>query len=157
MSELATVENPSELVIPMEITRADVDRLEQNLFAVARETNLPEVVPAVVNHFGPGLYMREMILDAGVMVVGHAHKTEHFNILLSGTMRVVVDGFVEEMTGPKIVLSSPGKKKIGYAITDCRWLTIHPTHETDLSKLEEDLIEKSDAYLEHQNLKLIAS
>lgn len=157
MSELATVETTFEPVTPLGITRADVDRFEETLFKVARETNLPEVTPTVVNHFGPGIYMREMILDAGVMVVGHAHKTEHFNILLSGTMRVVVDEKVEEMTGPKIVLSSPGKKKIGYAITDCRWLTIHPTHETDLSKLEEDLIEKSDAYLEHQNLKLIAS
>jgi hypothetical protein len=152
MFELATVENPSALAI----TRDDVDQFERNLFQFARATN-SEVVPAVINHFGPGVYMREMLLDAGVMVVGHAHKTEHFNILLSGTMRVVVDDKVEEMTGPMIVLSSPGKKKIGYAITDCRWLTIHPTHETDLSKLEEDLIEKSDAHLEHQNLKLIAS
>jgi hypothetical protein len=152
MSELVTVENPSALAI----TRNDVDQFERSLFEFARATN-SEVMPSVVNHFGPGVYMREMFLDAGVMVVGHSHKTEHFNILLSGTMRVVVDDKVEEMTGPKIVLSSPGKKKIGYAITDCRWLTIHPTHETNLDKLEEDLIEKSDAHLEHQNLKLIAS
>jgi len=152
MSELATVESSPLLVL----TRDDVDQFEQSLFEFARATN-SEVVPPVVNHFGPGVYMREMFLNAGVMVVGHAHKTEHFNILLSGTMRVIVGESVEEMTGPKIVLSSPGKKKIGYAITDCRWLTIHPTHETNLDKLEEDLIEKSDAHLEHQKLKLIAS
>ena len=79
MSELATVENRSALAI----TRDDVDQFERSLFEFARATD-SEVVPAVTNHFGPGVYMREMFLDAGVMVVGTFPQDRAFQYLAFG-------------------------------------------------------------------------
>jgi hypothetical protein len=34
-----------------------------------------------------------------------------------------------------------------------RWITIHPTDETDVQKLEDMLVVKSDAFLHNQALK----
>ena len=41
----------------------------------------PQADCPVTHRFGPGIYIREVLLPRGAYVVGHAHKTVHLNIM----------------------------------------------------------------------------
>lgn len=99
--------------------------------------------------FAPGVYLRTVLMPAGVMVIGHEHKTRHFNVVHSGKARVLIGGAVADIVAPCIFVSEPGVRKVLLILESMEWSTIHPTHETDLAKLEELLIIKSQAFLHH--------
>lgn len=115
--------------------------------------DLPQVECPVQHRFAPGVYIREMLIPAGTFIVGHVHKTEHFNIMLGGRIRVLIDGRVEELVGPQTILSEAGVQKVGYALEDTIWQTIHPTDETNVEALEALLVEPSPEKIEHEKLK----
>ena len=94
-----------------------------------------------VHHFAPGVYAREMIVPAGVLLTGAVHRTEHVSIFLSGRMLVPDDnGGSVEISGPMVEIGMPGIKRVGLALEEVRWITVHPTDETDLDTLEAELV-----------------
>lgn len=98
--------------------------------------NLP-----VVHHFAPGVYMRELTMPAGLVVLGKIHKTEHLNLITKGRVSFTAgDGQVHHVTAPYTFVSQPGIQKMLYVHEATTWLTVHPTTETDLVKLEAELI-----------------
>jgi hypothetical protein len=104
----------------------------------------------LVHLFAPGVYIRGIHMPAGAWVLGHEHKTEHFNIVLTGKANVVMDGKkVEEISAPAIFKSGPGVRKLLFIVEDMHWLTVHPTDETNVAKLEDMLVVKSEAWREH--------
>lgn len=113
---------------------------------------LPQVTCPVTNHFAPGIYWREITIPAGAIALGHKHKTEHLNVLLSGRVRVLCDGHVEELVAPQVFSSPPGTRKIVFALEPVRWANVHanPTNEHDMETLELIFVEKSAAFLAHQ-------
>ncbi len=112
----------------------------------------------VVNHFfAPGIYARALTRKAGAFIIGHKHKYEHLNLLLTGRLRVYMDGKVTEIVGPSLpFVSKAGIRKATYALEDSTLITFHPTNETDLDKLEEQLIEKSALFDELEKSGIIA-
>ena len=94
----------------------------------------------VLHHFAPGIYARELRIPKGVLLTGKVHKTEHMNILAVGRIEIANMGESKEMTGPYVFTSPAGTKRAGYAHEDSVWITIHATEETDLKKLESDLV-----------------
>ena len=109
------------------------------------------------NYFSDGTYIREMLIKAGTAVVGKKHKTRHLNILVSGHLSIwTVQGKVT-LVGPCIFESLPGVQKVVLAHTDVMYLTIHPTQEKDLDKLEGECIvpvEQKDLFPELDALPL---
>lgn len=103
------------------------------------------------HHFGPGVYVRELWRPRWAIIIGHAHKTRHLNILVSGHLKVYMDGKVHDIRAGDVFVSEAGVRKITRAIKESTLMTIHPTNETDLDKLEEELVVKSGAYIEHEN------
>jgi hypothetical protein len=103
----------------------------------------------VQHYFGPGIYIREVFFPAGIYVMGHAHKKPTMNILLKGKMAVMVNGEARVIEGPYIFNSEPGRK-LAYVIEDCVFQNLHATEETDLEKIEEIFIDKSDAWKSKQ-------
>lgn len=96
----------------------------------------------VKHHFSPGLYLREIFMPAGTVVIGRVHKTEHFNILVQGACYIVHDDFTrEELRAPMVFVSKAGVQKALYITEDMIWMTTHVSEETDLSKLEELLVD----------------
>lgn len=122
-------------------TYIDVVRGVQSKIVDQIETGdmLPLDLP-ITNYFAPNTYLRQMDTPAGALVVSKMHRTEHFNILLKGTVTLATEEGIKTITAPQIIKSMPGTKRIGYFHTDASWLTIHPTKETDLEKIEADLI-----------------
>lgn len=113
---------------------------------------LPQLDIPLVNRFAPGVYVREVTMPEGAFVIGHEHKTEHFNFVLSGRASVLMEGKVSQIEGPCIFVSGAGVRKVLYIHEEMRWATIHATTETDQDKLDDLLVTKSDAFLTHQEM-----
>jgi len=110
----------------------------------------PEQKPLPVKHyFSNGVYCRELFIPAGMMLTGKIHKTEHISIMLKGRMMVLKDGEPVEVVGPMTEVVKPGIKRVGVAIEDTTWITVHQTDETDVDKLEDMLVTTDYAEVEH--------
>lgn len=109
---------------------------------------LPQVACNVVHAFGGGIYIRQVHLRAGSMVMGHRHKTEHLNIMLTGRMTLYHEnGMRDELTAPVIVTAGPGRK-VAQIHQDVLWLNLFPTSETNVEKLEEMYLDKTEGWRE---------
>lgn len=114
---------------------------------------LPEVDCPLQHQFAPGVYMRTIFIPAGTVIVGKIHKHSHANVLSQGTVSVMTeDGGLEQFTGPRQMVSPAGCKRAVFAHTDVVWTTIHPTQETDLEKIEQEVIAKT--FEEYEQFRL---
>jgi len=104
----------------------------------------PKLDSSVRHHFGPGVYIREITMPAGAIVVGHKHKYHHISILLKGKLKLLCDsGKMMELTAPVTLNTGPGRK-ILYIIEESVFQNIYAIDERDPVKIEEILIDKSD-------------
>lgn len=127
-------------------TEQDVLHLE-SAFLKEEQVDCP-----VTHHFGPGVYIREVVLPAGAYIIGHAHKDTHLNVMLEGRLTIIKeDGTRRELAAPQTFVSGPGRK-IAYIHETVRWQNIYATPETDVDALETLLFDKSAAFVESQAL-----
>lgn len=117
--------------------RAKVEKLQAEMKA------MPQAECPVRHFFAPGVYIREMTIPAGVCIVGAVHKTKHANIISQGKCAVHCGDESFEFSAPYTFISESGAKKVVYAYSDVIWTTIHPTDETDMEKLTEELTEST--------------
>lgn len=101
----------------------------------------------VTHHFAPGLYAREIWLPKGVIVVGKIHKHSHINTISVGEVVVATEFGLSRLKGPHTFISEAGAKRAVVALSDTIWTTYHVTEETDVEKIEEEIIAKSYADL----------
>lgn len=106
----------------------------------------------VRHHFAPGLYAREMTLPKGGVIVGKIHRHAHVNTISKGRVWVVTEFAKEELVGPVTFVSIPGSKRVVVAQEETIWTTYHPTTETDLARIEEQVIAPSYEALEKELL-----
>ena len=108
----------------------------------------PQVECPVSHHFGPNIYIREVVMPAGTVVVGKPHKTEHMCNMISGRMIVVSeDGEQKEVAAPAVFMAKKGRKT-AYIIETVRFQNIFSTDETDIEKLENMLVDNELLLLE---------
>lgn len=105
--------------------------------------DMPQADCPVAHHFGPGIYIREVTLPAGIFAVGHAQKFDHLNIMLTGKVAIVDDGKVRVLEAPLIFTGKPGRK-VGYVIETCVWQNVYATEETNIDALEAHYLDKSE-------------
>ena len=121
-------------------TKADVERLE-GAFLRADQSRC-----SVTHRFGPGIYIRELAVKAGSYIIGHSHKQEHMNALISGRVTIFLeDGSQEEMSAPAMFVA-PAGRKMAYVHEDMIWHNIYATTETDVATLEAALFEPSETF-----------
>ncbi len=101
---------------------------------------MPQVEIETTHHFSKGLYAREIFIPKGTILVGKIHKYQSLNILSQGDITILTEFGAKRLRAPFTVVSPPLTKRIGYAHEDTVWTTIHATEETDLEKLEGELI-----------------
>ena len=110
----------------------------------------PQVECPVSHHFGPNIYIREVVMPAGTVVVGKPHKTEHMCNMISGRMIVInEDGEQKEVAAPAVFMAKKGRKT-AYIIETVRFQNIFSTDETDIEKLENMLVDNSPLLLEEE-------
>lgn len=121
--------------------RENVMRLQD--FIAARPDKLSPDTDCPVRHiFAPGVYLREITLPKGSVVIGKIHRHAHPNIISKGKVRVVTETGSYELTAPHTFISEIGTKRVVYAMEETIWTTVHVTDETDLQKIEEHVIAK---------------
>jgi len=131
--------------------REKVAYLVQECKKLANQPECP-----VTHRFAPGVYLREIFMPAGSLVIGKIHKTEHFNIIEKGCCVIFHDdGRREVLRAPMTFVSKAGIQKLLYIEEDTVWKTVHVTGETDLVKLEEILIEPPPVIHLEQNQELL--
>lgn len=107
---------------------------------------IPQADCPLKHYFAPGVYIREIFMPAGAIVIGKIHRTEHFNIIQKGRVRLISEDADQELTGPFTFVSKAGVQKVLEILEDTIWSTVHLTEERDLEKLEAALIEPDDSY-----------
>lgn len=127
----------SALSVPGRDIREKLARLEAALFA-GQTLDLP-----VKHHFARGVYARELFVPKGTVIVGKIHKYSQVNIVSRGDMSVLTEDGIKRVKAGEHIVSGPGIKRAGYAHEDTVWTTIHGTQETDLDRLEDELIAAS--------------
>ncbi len=100
----------------------------------------------VQHHFDDGVYVREVTMPKGSIILGKRHKHSCINIVSKGAC-VLVDletGELSDIQAPYTFVSKPGVQKLAYIVEECVWSNVHVTETTDLNELEEELIVKED-------------
>lgn len=132
------------------IDEAEIDAIEAKMLPVGHN-DFP-----LAHDFDPaGIYMRSVLIREGEWVIGHRHRHGCINLLLTGEIVVLVNGEPQHLVAPCKIWSEPGTRKIGFALKDTIWATIHATKTTDIAALEDELAEKSDAFLAHEKRQFL--
>lgn len=106
--------------------------------------------------FADGIYVRQMSMNKGSVVVGAIHKHLHVWFLLTGTISVATEDTIEDYIAPCYVVSTPGTKRVIYANEDCIFVNIHknPTNSQDIDFLEKEIVAKDfkeyDEYIKNK-------
>ena len=125
-------------VIPTIPTMANNGR-EKITFLERRMSALPQVELELSHYFKNGMYAREMRVPKGTFISGKIHSTGTIGVLSRGSMRVWgEDGHMKTVEAPYIHTAEPGFKRVGFALEDVVWITIHRTGSTDLAQIEKD-------------------
>jgi len=110
---------------------------------------LPQLDCPVEHFFAPGVYVRQITMPAGLCCTGKIHKYEHVSIISKGDVSVLTAGVVTRIKAPYTFVAPAGTKRALYVHEETIWATVHPSQETDLVKLEAELIAPSrEAFLE---------
>ena len=115
---------------------------------LAKVKSMPQVECPEENFFGPSIYIKQVIMPAGAVIVGKSHKLPHLCNMVSGRMIIVdSEGNKKELVSP-ITFMAPAGRKVAYIIETVVFQNIFSTDETDIEKLENMYIDNSDSLLE---------
>jgi quercetin dioxygenase-like cupin family protein len=103
----------------------------------------------VTHRFTPGLYVREIFMPAGAIVVSATHKFEHPFIVSKGRCSVWRDGEGwETIAAPHTGITAPGTRRLLLIHEDTIWTTFHVTEETTPAGAEAYITEpRSNPYM----------
>lgn len=100
-------------------------------------------MPDPKHFFAPGMYLRELTVPAGMLIVGKTHKHAHFLVVTQGLAEIISE-FGRTTVGPgHISVSQPGAKRVVLALEDTQFLTVHvnSSDTEDLAIIEAEHIE----------------
>ena len=94
--------------------------------------------------FADGIYVRQMSMKPGSVVVGAIHKHLHVWFLLTGHISVVTEETKEDYIAPCYVVATPGTKRVIYANEESIFVNIHknPSNTKNIQQLEKDIVAK---------------
>ena len=100
----------------------------------------PEI--PIKHSFADQIYVRQMNMKAGHVVVGAIHNHQHVWFLLTGHVSINNNGEVIDYVSPCYTVSEPGSKRVIYAHEDSIFVNVHknPLNVKDMNKLEEEIV-----------------
>ena len=105
------------------------------------EDEIQKVNP-LKHSFADGLYAREIFNPQGELIVTKIHKVNHFYFLLKGDMSILTENGPMRIKAPHYGVTKAGTKRIIYTHEDCVFVTVHATKETDIGKIEDEVVAK---------------
>ena len=104
------------------------------------------LVNNVTNHLVDGLYLRELMLPEGALILSRVHKRPLVNIISQGRVVVIDSNGKHEYEAPCTFISAAGTQRLVYAPEETVWNTAHLTDVTNPDELVDDLT--CDNYVE---------
>ena len=107
--------------------------------------------------FADGVYIRQMDMKQGSIVIGAIHKDEHVWFLLTGNLTIGTKESVEDYIAPCYIISKPGTQRVLYANEDSIFINVHknPTNTRNVKELENQLVsinqEEYEKYVQTKN------
>jgi hypothetical protein len=109
---------------------------------------MPQVDCQTKHYFGPSIYIREVTMPAGSIIIGKPHRKEHMCVMLQGRMIIVdADGNKRELVAPITFVGGAGRK-VAYILETTVFQNILATDETDIEVLENMLVDNTQPMLE---------
>lgn len=87
--------------------------------------------------FLDGMYVREIFIPKGTLLIGRVHKIDCVNIVSSGDISILTEHGSARVYAGYCAPSPAGIQKVGYAHEDTVFVNVFRTDETDLSKVEQ--------------------
>lgn len=100
--------------------------------------------------FGDGIYVRQIRVPAGEIIVTREFKQTHATFLLHGEVSIATDSGVERLVAPYSFITKAGVKRVIFTHSDVIWTTVHanPLEERDIEKLESQIADETYKALE---------
>ena len=105
--------------------------------------DIPDIPDIPIIHiFADQVYIRQMNMKQGQVVVGAIHKHLHTWFLMTGHVTINDGGEIVDYIAPCYNVSKPGARRVIYAHEDSIFVNVHknPTNEKDIKKLEEEIV-----------------
>ena len=87
-----------------------------------------------------GVYIKEISMDAGLVLFNHTHTFTHKSVLASGTAKVTCGDVAKVIVGPAVMVIEKGVQHSVESITPLTWLCIHASDESDPEKIDQTLV-----------------
>ena len=146
------VDESLDLIAPEESQAATQEKVSRLSAAMAE---MPQADVPVTHRYLDGIYVREVLMRKGLIVVGKIHKQEHIAIISKGKATVLTEDGLKVIEAPCTFKSPPGVRRALYIHEDMVWTTIHRTDETDLDAIEAQLIAKDFKELTQNEVQLL--
>ena len=130
--------------------KQDLDSLLSQKVEVllSRMEKMPQVDCQTKHYFGPSIYIREVTMPAGSIIIGKPHRKEHMCVMLQGRMIIVdADGNKKELVAPITFVGGAGRK-VAYILETTVFQNILATDEKDIEVLENMLVDNTQPMLE---------
>jgi mannose-6-phosphate isomerase-like protein (cupin superfamily) len=113
-------------------TREKIKRLQEAMLPMQSKQPEPR------HFFAPGMYLRELVVPAGMLMVGKIHKHEHFLLVLKGRAEVISEFGRVVVEAGHISISPAGVKRVVLALEDTQFVTVHVNKDDsqDLAVIE---------------------
>jgi hypothetical protein len=95
----------------------------------------------LVHTFAHGMYIRQITVPAGHLVLTYVHKQSHPYFLLKGDVTVIEEHGNKLIHAPCSYITAAGTQRLCLCHTETVWTTVHLnlTNERDIDKIEDDL------------------
>ncbi len=119
-------------------TREKIQKLQETMLPIQSEQPKPS------HFFAPGMYLRELVVPAGMLMVGKIHKHEHFLLVLKGRAEVISEFGRMVVEAGHISISPAGVKRVVLALEDTQFVTVHvnKNDSQDLAVIESEHIDQ---------------
>ena len=105
----------------------------------------------VKHSFADGMYIREIFMPKGTLLISKIHKKKHPYFVLKGKVQVSTEEGVVVIEAPYHGMTEPGTRRTLLVEKDTVWITVHKTEHKDLVEIEKEIIGKNfDSVLESE-------
>ena len=96
----------------------------------------------ITHKFADQIYIRQMNMTKGQVVIGAIHKHLHAWFLMTGHVTINDNNKIIDYLAPCYTISEPGAHRVIYAHEDSIFVNVHknPSNTRDIKKLEKEIV-----------------
>ena len=140
--------------IAVQTFRSKVTSLEKELLASQNKNVVKgnsDVFP-LTHSFSEGVYIREMAMVKGGMVIGKIHNRSHTWFLMKGRLLIATENDTVEYEAPAYVNAPAGSKRVIQALEDSVFINVHPNPDNIKDTDELERILTCVSYKEYEDM-----